>query len=573
VNSQSIFASRTHAAWYRIWGVLIVLAFAYHASIAQCIANRKPQRHISYSFEPIFSADRMGLRVTLEFSGGRSGEAELEAPSSYAGQKELTNGFDDFRVLSNSTTLTETSTPSSKILRFPAHALVRISYVLVKDWNGPLNSDTRFRPILERNYFQILSDTALIKPKLEPASTQDVYFDWQKLPASWSLATSFGVDDRCQSFHGAWKNFETALFVGGDYRIQRAKVSGNSLFLATRGKWSFTDDEWAMQVQRIIDTERNFWHDNSFPYQLVTLAPFDQDGGSYCGSAYTNAFMMHLPRKATFSYTVISLLAHENFHIWNPYKMGGEQGTAMSWFTEGFTRYYTDLILFRTGFLTLSEYIDHTNEKLRKYELSPARNISNAELTALHESDRSLSDVAGERGMVVALWLDSHIRQQTKNRASLDSIMLELFKEGKSRDFRLTIDRIVSISRKYLTTNDGRLLRRYIEVGSTIPVPEFALAPCVRVRTERAPGFELGFDEESVRTKFVVSGVKPDSEAFKAGVRDGQKITRYSVNWNDTSKPVRLTVRSSDGDHTFEYYPRGPSREIQQYYMDVNCSP
>jgi hypothetical protein len=146
-------------ARYRPWGLLIVLAFASHVSIAQCaFADKKSKRSISYSFEPLFSNDKMSLRVMLEFKGGRSGEAELEVPSSYAGQQH-----------------------------------------------------TRFRPILEQEHFQLLSDTALIKPKLDSASTQDVYFDWQKLPVSWSLASSFGVDDRCQSFHGAWKDFETAL--------------------------------------------------------------------------------------------------------------------------------------------------------------------------------------------------------------------------------------------------------------------------------------------------------------------------------------------------------------------------
>jgi len=56
----------------------------------------------------------------------------------------------------------------------------------------------------------------------------------------------------------------------------------------------------------------------------------------------------------------------------------------------------------------LREYVDHTNEKLRKYGLSPERNISNAELTARHKSERSLSEVPGERGMVVALKLFSN---------------------------------------------------------------------------------------------------------------------------------------------------------------------
>ena len=93
-------------ARYRPWGLLIVLAFASHVSIAQCtFANKNSQRSISYSFEPVFSGDQMALRVTLEFIGGRSGEAELEVPSSYAGQQHLSKAFTELKVLSSQTTL------------------------------------------------------------------------------------------------------------------------------------------------------------------------------------------------------------------------------------------------------------------------------------------------------------------------------------------------------------------------------------------------------------------------------------------------------------------------------------
>jgi predicted metalloprotease with PDZ domain len=556
------------------WWLLAFLILTSHPATAQCkFSQSSTQPRVKYSFEPIFSGDRMSLRVTLEFAGGRSGEEELEVPSIYAGQHELTNAFAELKTLSEKTTLADALAGANKIVRFTPGTAVSLSYLVIKDWTGPLNSDTRFRPLLQRTYFQILSDTALIKPKLNSDSTQDVYFDWHRLPAEWSFASSFGVGERCQSFHGPWKKVQTALFVGGDYRIRQVKVADSSLFLATRGTWSFNDSEWEQQVQRIIQTERAFWHDNKFPYLLVTLAPFDQDGGSYGGSAYTNAFMMHLPRKATLSYEVISLLAHENMHIWNPYKMGGEQGTGLSWFTEGFTRYYTDLILFRSGLISLREYIDHTNDKLRQYELSPTRNISNSEIVARHESDPSLSEVPGERGMVVALWLDSHIRQQTTNKAALDQVMLELIKEGRRKGFHLSIDRIMLTSKKYLAPADRRLLRQYIEDGTTVPVPDFAFASCVHVLTETAFQFELGFDEASVRHTFVVSGVKPDSEAFKAGIRDGQRIVRVSVSWNDPSKPVKLTIRAANGDHGYEYYPRGPAREIHQYHLDSNCFP
>jgi predicted metalloprotease with PDZ domain len=574
-NLTSAKTAARHQSWWLLifsWLLVIFLIPIIPKAMGQCEFPKSNSQHrVRYSFEPIFSGDKMALRVTLEFTGGRSGEAELEVPSSYAGQQNLTNAFTELKVLSENTALSDARSSSNKTIHFSPGTLIRLSYLLIKDWTDALNSNTRFRPLLERNYFQILSDTALIKPKLDSASTQDVYFDWQKLPANWSLASSFGVDNRCQSFHGPWKQVRTALFAGGDYRIRRDTVSGNSLILATRGQWSFSDDEWAKQVQLIIETERRFWHDNNFPYFLVTLTPLDQDSGSFGGSAYTNAFMIHLVRKAALSDPVISLLAHENFHTWNPYRMGGEQGTEMYWFTEGFTRFYTDVILFRSGFLSLKEYVDHTNEKLRKYEFSPARNVSNVELIARH-ADPSLNDGPGERGTVLALWLDSHIRQHTKNSASLDSMMLELIGQGRNKAFRLTIDRIIQVADKYLASSDRRLLRRYIEEGVTIPVPEFALASCVHVRTESAFQFELGIDEDSVRSTLVVSGVNPDSEAFKAGLRDGQRITRVSVTWNDTSKPVKLTVREADGDHAFEYYPRGPSRQIQQYYADVNCS-
>lgn len=36
--------------------------------------------------------------------------------------------------------------------------------------------------------------------------------------------------------------------------------------------------------------DREFWHDDNFPYFLVTLKPFDNDSGQGDGSAFTNAF-------------------------------------------------------------------------------------------------------------------------------------------------------------------------------------------------------------------------------------------------------------------------------------------
>jgi len=553
----------------------LVLFFALgHTCFGQCtFPDPGPGKRIKYLFEPIISAGKTSMRITLEFQGAGDGEAELEVPSDYAHQTDLGKAFTDLKALSQETTISETASPSRKKVHFPPNTLVRVSYVLIKDWNGPLDSGTRFRPILEPSYFQLLADTALIKPVFKRTAMVDAQFVWEHLPPGWSLATSFGTDEACQHFHGLWHRVTTALFVGGDYRIYRRSVNEKPLNFAIRGKWRFTDEEWISRVQEIIASERTFWHDNDFPYYLVTLAPFDQEGGSTGGSAYTDSFMMHLSRNATLSYVTLSILAHETFHIWNPYKMGGGRGEALYWFQEGFTVYYTDRMLFRAGMLSFPEYVERTNEKLRQYELSPAKNISNRDLTARYEKETSLNQVPYENGMMVAQWLDWHIRQHSGNRASLDTMMFELVRYGKNPRFQLTNHGLLRIAGQYLTRNDRRLLRRFVEDGETIPVPESVLGPCVHLETDAIPEFELGMDPEMLRGKNVVANVKSGSEAFKAGLRDGQKIIRTSVYWDDASKLVKLTVRAADGDHAFEYYPRGPLRNIPQFHLDPHYSP
>lgn len=550
------------------------------SSFSQCTPPASTSGNIlNYSLQPLVADGKMTLHVTLEFKGGPDGKAELELPSQWAGQTHLEKAVTDLKAISDQTTISDTDSPFRKSLRFPPNATVRISYVLVKDWDGPLNGGTRFRAVLAPEYFQFTSRAALVHPEFEPSSIVDVHFDWQKLPSSWSLATSFGSDDRCQTFRGAWHQVQDALFAGGDFRIRRVAVADKPLIVAIRGKWSFTDDGWISQVQKIIGMERTFWQDNDFPYFLVTLAPFDQDRGSNGGTALTNSFMVHLSRLLdSRSYIILSNLAHENFHTWNPYRMGRPGGSSVYWFQEGFTDYYTDLILFRGDLLSLPEYVKHTNDKLRDYTLARERNISNQELSDRYSKDKSLGKIPYQRGAVLALWLDSQIRHRTRNRKSLDSVMFDLVHQAspnhmknKNKDLPVTTERILQALGKYLSADSRSRLRQYVELGATIPPAESALGPCVQLQTDMIPRFDLGMDENTLRTKRLVADVRPDSEAFKVGLRDGQQLIDIVIDLNDPLTLVKLTVRTAEGNRIFEYYPRGSMSAVPQYHLDADA--
>jgi predicted metalloprotease with PDZ domain len=563
------------------FGVFLLVFASCTASFGQCsFPTSSAATVLTYSFEPVITGNTMAIRVELNLNGGPGGTLELELPSTWAGQQHAEKAITELRALSPATTIIDTGSPSEKEVRFPPNAAIRISYVLAKDWDGPLNSGTRFRADLTPAYFHLIGTTSLVHPKLAYTSPVDARFDWQKLPVGWSLATSFGSEDRCQAFQGMWRQVVNALFVGGDYRIYGRKTAGGTLSVAIRGKWSFSDDEWICQVQRIIEFERGFWHDNNFPYFLVTVTPLDQDTGSRGGTALTNAFMMHLSRKEQLTPDTLGTLAHETFHTWNPEKMGFRPGSdyAVSWFFEGFTVYYQDLMLLRAGLMTFHDYVAHVNAMIERYETSEGTGVSLQEFIRRHSAEYSdLNRLDGRRGAVLALWLDATIRQRSHNRLTLDNVMFDLVREQAAYEhlhggqpMALTDQRIFGAVSKYIASDSMNMFRRYVEQGGSIPVPQNALGSCVTSRSDRMAPFDAGFDTVPLRSGAkVVSGVEPDSEAYKAGLRNGQELAAWSIHDGDASKQIRLKIKSAEGVRVLEYYPAGRKVSVQQFSVDA----
>ena len=557
----------------------LFFCFSSAAVLAQCNFGPPSSQHeLNYSFEPIISQDKLSLRVTLEFESARSGKTTLILPSEWAGQKEAYKSVTDLAAVSPGTTIKETSEPAKREVHSPPNSPVRIAYLLVKDWSSPLDTDTRFRADLSPEYFHIIGITSLIHPQLDFFKPIEVHFDWAKLPKEWSLATSFATDERCQSFHGSWHDALNSLFVGGDYRINRSSIAGNALIFAIRGKWSFTDDEWMSKVGKIIEFERTFWHDNSFPYFLVTLTPHGGNSGSSGGTALTNAFMEHLSPQASISLNVLDQVAHEEFHSWNPYRIGHmpDPQEPVSWFSEGFTRYYESLMLLRAGLEQFPDYVASLNTKLRAYEMNEGRDIPLAEFMRQHSVKQSAwIGLEYRRGAVIAAWLDGTMRNQSHGRSSLTDLLFYLVRQNA--DYRrrhgkpmlLSNTRILKAAAKYIHKASIDRLRQYVEHGGSIQVPDDSLGPCVQARIEAIGKFDLGFDRSSItgEAKKVI-GVTAESEAYKAGLRDGQQLLGWSIDNGDPTKQVKLTIKTDTGRQAITYFPQGEKVSVQQFILD-----
>jgi predicted metalloprotease with PDZ domain len=151
--------------------------------------------------------------------------------------------------------------------------------------------------------------------------------------------------------------------------------------------------------------------------------------------------------------------------------------------------------------------------------------------------------------------------------------MLDLVRISRGTSPPLTAERLFRLVGQYTDADTLQQLRDDVELGQTIPIPAIALGPCVTLKRDDIPTFELGVDREALLSQHIVSGLKLGSAAFQAGLHDGQPVTGISIYWNDVSKPVKLTVRTENGSKTHEYYPHGPSLGlIPQYHLNAEAA-
>ena len=70
------------------------------------------------------------------------------------------------------------------------------------------------------------------------------------------------------------------------------------------------------------------------------------------------------------------------------------------------------------------------NRRLREYQTSPLRKVTNADWQKISHSSGPGYELSYTRGAVMALWADAAIRERSGGKSSLDNVMLDLVNEG-----------------------------------------------------------------------------------------------------------------------------------------------
>ena len=138
----------------------------------------------------------------------------------------------------------------------------------------------------------------------------------------------------------------------------------------------------------------------------------------------------------------LGLVSHEYFHSWHvkrikpaaftPYDLERENYTRLLWIFEGFTSYYDDLTLVRSGTIGVNDYLKSLATTAGQVLRSPGRSVQSvaessfdAWIKYYRQDENSPNAIVSyyAKGALVALCIDLEIRARSKGARSLDDLM------------------------------------------------------------------------------------------------------------------------------------------------------
>ena len=280
----------------------------------------------------------------------------------------------------------------------------------------------------------------------------------------------------------------------------------------------------------------------------------------------------------------LGLCSHEYFHTWNvkrikpavfaPYDLSQENYTSLLWLFEGFTSYYDDLMLLRSGVIDSGAYLKLLEKSINGVLRSSGRtkqSVAESSFdawTKYYRQDENAPNAIVSyyaKGSQVALLLDLIIRRDTRGKRSLDDVMRALWrrygrqfysaKGGRGveeHDIEAVFDEITGLKLKSVFdlavrgTRDLPLAEAFASFGILMNDKRKSGKPSLNVRTQR--------DGNDCKLGSVHEG----GSAHRAGLSAGDVLVAING--------LRVTASNLDG--LLQRYRVGDEIEVHAFRRD-----
>lgn len=255
----------------------------------------------------------------------------------------------------------------------------------------------------------------------------------------------------------------------------------------------------------------------------------------------------------------IGTVSHEFFHAWNverirpkslePFDFEEANMSGSLWFAEGFTSYYTNLILCRAGLITPTEYVEGLTRTFNYVWNSPARQFFNPiemsyqapfvdAATSVDPVNRTNTFISYySYGSMLGLALDLSLREKGLN---LDDYMKIVWQRYGQNEKPYQIEDLHQTLNNYAGKEFGDgFFGSYIYRSE---MPDYrSLFKSVGVHLEQKSntpytGFRITYNNENQSA--IAGTIKMGSPAYRAGLNKGDRLLRINDIPIVSDKPI-----------------------------------
>ena len=342
-----------------------------------------------------------------------------------------------------------------------------------------------------------------------------------------------------------------------DFRMKSFEINGKNIrFVLHDPSKQELFDEYFENVKKIVAQERKVYGElPDFDYGEYTFIACYLPNVSGDGMEHRNSTILtDVETLANGGMKGnIGTVSHEFFHAWNverirpqslePFDFTEANMSGALWFAEGFTSYYTNLILCRAGIISEEEYINGLNGSFNYVWTSPALQYFNPVEMSYQapfvDAATSLDPVNRENtfisyysyGSVLGLALDLSLRD---NDLSLDDFMKLVWKTYGKTEKPYKVEDLENLLKQYAGAAFGENFFNNYIYNSKMPDYEPLFAKMgVHISRKTNQAFLDISVEDSKKGLMMTNNPKIGTSAYKAGLDKGA----YIISINDT--PVK----------------------------------
>ena len=429
---------------------------------------------------------------------------------------------------------------------------INISYLLFAN-----RADGTYSQVDETHAHLNIPATFLYAPSLSDVPLE-VTFNVRK-DLNWKVATQLplvsGTTYAAPNLH-YFMDSPTEL---SDFSLREFKVGSQAVRLALHNNGTEQEvDTYFEKVKKIVLAQKEVYSElPHFDYGTYTFLACYNPNVSGDGMEHRNSTVLTSTRSLAKGGMErnIGTVSHEFFHAWNverirpqslePFDFEKANMSGELWFAEGFTSYYTNLILCRAGLITPQAYVEGLIGGFNYVWNSAGRNFFNpiemSYQAPFVDAARSVDPVNRDNtfisyysyGSVLGLALDLSLRQKDLN---LDDYMKLVWDAFGKNEIPYTINDLHDILNKYASKSFGDFFFNSFIYNSEMPDFNslFASVGIVLKQNTQQPYFGASVGISNDGKAIIQRNTKMNGPAYNAGLDKGDVIA--SINGNGLEK-------------------------------------